>query len=330
MRTLPVCYFPTTVVFIDDHPAFFTATEIKLKPETAIYKYFQDEDEILAYLQQSYRFDPFTKRCFARLEEQEFDHRQIELKIPAIYQEIYNSKRFEQISTVVVDYDMPSLNGLEVCKRITSPHIQKILLTGTGSETLAIQAFNQGLIHGYLRKQDNGMYEQLNQVIAAAQFRYFIELSQSVLESMSTNIGKIIALDDAIFIDHFQEFCQTNAILEYYLLDDQGSFLCIDRKGQYHGFYVYSEEKLEGFKELVLESDNIPEAVGTAVQQAPHILCYHSAGQDYPDEENWSQILRPAQMLQGDAQKYYIAIVSDIFDIDRKQAVSFANHGKIK
>jgi CheY-like chemotaxis protein len=77
-----------------------------------------------------------------------------EKKIHEIYKVIYNPRRYEEISTVIVDYDMPSMKGLEFCEKLQNPYIRKILYTGVAGEGLAIEAFNKGLIDGYIRKGD--------------------------------------------------------------------------------------------------------------------------------------------------------------------------------
>ncbi len=57
----------------------------------------------------------------------------------------------QQISLIIVDQNMPEISGLEICKQITN-NIKKILLTGSDDLNLAIEAFNQQIIHAHIKK----------------------------------------------------------------------------------------------------------------------------------------------------------------------------------
>ncbi len=80
------------------------------------------------------------------------DRRIIDLDIPAIHREIYNSKRFLENTVLVIDYAMPVMHGMEVCKELSHLPIKKLMLTGEADDKLAVQAFNQKLINKFIRK----------------------------------------------------------------------------------------------------------------------------------------------------------------------------------
>ncbi len=65
----------------------------------------------------------------------------------------YIKKNRDQIATVISDYKMPGLNGLETLSAIGSinPEITRIILTGYATMEAAIQATNEG-IDGFLTK----------------------------------------------------------------------------------------------------------------------------------------------------------------------------------
>ena len=63
-----------------------------------------------------------------------------------IHKVIYDSKRFAMKTVVVVDYSMPNMNGLEVCKALEDLPLKFIMLTGKAEPETAIEAFNDGLI----------------------------------------------------------------------------------------------------------------------------------------------------------------------------------------
>jgi signal transduction histidine kinase len=63
---------------------------------------------------------------------------------------------------IITDYSMPEMNGLEFCKKLISKKlpIPKVLLTGAGSEHLAVEALKVG-VDDYLIKDINSVYLKL-------------------------------------------------------------------------------------------------------------------------------------------------------------------------
>jgi CheY-like chemotaxis protein len=60
---------------------------------------------------------------------------------------IYEPSRFNNIAVLVVDYSMPTINGIEFCKQLGDKHVYKILLTAEADSDIAINAFNDGIIY---------------------------------------------------------------------------------------------------------------------------------------------------------------------------------------
>ncbi len=63
---------------------------------------------------------------------------------------------------VVTDYDMPGMNGLELCSELIGNKIRlpTVLLTGMGSENLAVKALKAG-VDDYIVKDVSGVYFKL-------------------------------------------------------------------------------------------------------------------------------------------------------------------------
>ena len=150
MNTIPVCLFPTKVLVIDDDASSLKNLGLNLDDTSFSYKFYDKPQEALTFLTKIYEPDSFEKRLVLQPDDRKWQHAMLEVNIYDLMKEVYNPNRFEQISTLIVDFEMPGMNGLEVCEKITDPSIQKILLTGEGDENLAVQAFNRGLIHRYL------------------------------------------------------------------------------------------------------------------------------------------------------------------------------------
>lgn len=69
--------------------------------------------------------------------------------------------RFGLTSVLMIDYSMPSLNGIDLIKRLGLWPGRKILLTGEADARVAIAAFNEGLIQKFIPKDTNQLYRVL-------------------------------------------------------------------------------------------------------------------------------------------------------------------------
>ena len=146
--TLFPYHFPTTVVLVDDNPRFLESLVLEL-PEQPATLTFTAAEEALAVVNAPPRTPPLYRRLFSHHRARPrdpADAQLIHLDLSLIEREISNPDRFRAVSVVVVDYDMPGLDGLEFCRRIEDPHVRKILFTGVADEKVAVAAFNDGLI----------------------------------------------------------------------------------------------------------------------------------------------------------------------------------------
>ena len=102
----------------------------------------------------------------------------IEKYISPIYQTIYNETKFNQVSVVVIDYEMPGINGIELCKLIKDTTIKKIILTSRATERIAIDAFNNQTIDAFIFKEE--IEKSLIPTIQKLQYNYFADISSHI------------------------------------------------------------------------------------------------------------------------------------------------------
>lgn len=118
---------------------------------------------------------------------------------------------------VVSDYDLPGSNGFELCKSImgSHPHLALVLLTGRGSENLAVEALRAGVDdyltkdpeRGYLRLLPEVLQKAVNRredILARARaekalqkserrYRHLVENSPAIVYSFSSEKGGFYA-----------------------------------------------------------------------------------------------------------------------------------------
>ena len=86
------------------------------------------------------------------LEEINMDVKRDTYNLNNIVQLFKNNKYKKQISTVISDYSMPELNGVELLNQINNKDIYKILYTGVADEKEGIKALNKDNIDVYYHK----------------------------------------------------------------------------------------------------------------------------------------------------------------------------------
>lgn len=225
----PVCYFPSTALFIDDCRDFLLNFVLQLD-ESLAYRIFDSPLDALEHLEKTQGDQQiFSQRCHSRYQEHK-DRAHADSALLALRSELYNPQRFTDVSVVVVDYAMPGMDGLEFCKRIADSSIRKILLTGKADEKLAIEAFNAGLIHRYIHKSDPQAAELITRSIYDLQWEYFQDMSDAVQRSLEINSPE--CFQNKHFSDFLRRFCRDKGVVEFYLADKHGSLILLDDDAQ--------------------------------------------------------------------------------------------------
>jgi len=334
---IPACYYPTTVVFIDDNRKFLSALSQRFEHIAKkgfipiIPKFFSSAEEALKYLQ-DYQPDLFTVRCLHH-DDPSLDHRKIDVNVPAIREEIYIPERFTQISVIVVDYAMPDLNGLELCKKLQNKPFKKLMLTGEADEATAVQAFNEGAIDKFIRKDiPQGFDELLLASIRELQLQYFQDLSTIVIDSITADpeFPNISWLNDPAFLKLFDKLYQENEVAEYYLTDVYGSYLFLDSNAKPSWLAVKDEDGMNGTYEIGRDSDTpFPPEMLEEIKSRKKVLYLYDEGglTDYPEEA--ARSLHPATKLQGKIAHYYSFIKDpNAYDINQDEITSFNEYVK--
>ena len=149
---IPLCFYPTQIVFVDDNTEFLATLSMAF-PKQFNLTLFDDTDLALKYINEHQREDHLIKKNEKPKPEGESE---VWVKQVLTRQNLkrFDELRIKEVSVVVVDYSMPSMNGIEFCESIKNSSIKKILLTGHATSTDAVKAFNNNTIHYYLKKND--------------------------------------------------------------------------------------------------------------------------------------------------------------------------------
>ena len=233
-----------------------------------------------------------------RVFEKNIDDSSVNIDIKQIHQHIYNPHRFDEICVLIADYNMPEIDGVTLCKELKDKHIQRILLTAEATLETAVNAFNQHLIHQFILKEEHGLNAKLNGLIEKMQYHYFLNFSHSLINS------SIQSLTDPAFIELFNALCKQNNIVEYYLLDNQGSYLLLDASATPFWFIVKDEEEVLSDQEMA-EFGDAPSSIISALKARSHFPYLYSDEDLNTPPAQWERFMHPTMCLEGQKRYYY-------------------------
>ncbi|MDR2781842.1 MAG: response regulator [Holosporaceae bacterium] len=324
MTNVLSCFFPTTVVLVDDSSAFLESLKDCLDIKYVTFKTFSNPMEAVEYVNEVSSTNRLDYTDLIRDGEDSLsDWKSILLNVNCLHREIYNPNRFSRISTIVVDYLMPGMDGIDLCSRIDDRNIQRILLTGVADEKVAIDAFNEGRINRFVKKGSVSFENEVTDSISKSMNQYFCLHTDDISKHLSVlDRGH---LSDPIFADFFFSKCFRGDMIEYYMLDTLGSYLFMNEVGKMSMLSVLTEHELCRMTEIAIESEEISEEVLTKLQSRKYILVSHERTGLLPPVSQWSQYLREAHRLDG-YQTYYFAISDEkSLDVDFNDIQTFRN-----
>lgn len=334
----PCCYYPTEVVFIDDNDVYLKAiyTMVRDSGLPIRVRLFDSINLAIAYINGSaYEFNEFTfqSRVLRKVDTFSSTKVAVEVDVSAIHKEIYNEDRFFTTSTLVVDYDLGrnKKNGVDLCKNVADQNIRKILLTSNDDLDMVINAFNNNYIHYYIGKRELYEIETVFKMVLQAQKSYFQVLSEAVYEAIDSTINFPVATHCAEFRAFFKTILEEHKILEYYLLDQVGSYLLIDEDGNAKTLHTQNIDQqkanlleIEGeFSLQDKELDNIKD-----LRSGKLIFCNNNFFGKLPDVSEWKNyFVKSTKIFDDDTNNvFFCALTNEAPYIDKSKLISYKQH----
>jgi CheY-like chemotaxis protein len=240
----PPVFYPSSVVFVDDNDSYLDALR-RFFPDISTNLFFTRPQTALAFIRKharenSLEFAPAS----AGLSEtglERFVESSAERDILA------RDSRFSEVAAVVVDYDMPGLSGVEFLSSISNLRCAKVLLTGVADETVAVKAFNAGIVDLYLRKTDADSAGRLVHFLKDARKRHCSEagwlgLGENGVTYCDPRTRKVL-----------DEVVAAEGIVEYYWRPEQNAILMFDREGNPSVFLAWAENDWIAQAEIVAD-----------------------------------------------------------------------------
>lgn len=310
------CYFPTTIMLIDDNLPFIKAIRENL-PKDIVNIVHADPEKALKEIRSKERKNRnFTDVASDGITEertrQPDDINQVInplIKIvPHVYETIYDTKRFDRITVVIVDYNMPKMNGLEFCQKLKKTKIKKILLVTSAEYQIAEQAFKKGIIDYFIPKTSYELCSELNKTIRRLQIEYFRDLSKELLNHLPLAGASTFA--DSIYGELFSNICHTTHNSEFYLIDSIGSFLLLDFSGSPLWFITRTEQIMQDFHNVALANQASPRLIQDIENRAkvPFFFTEAACRKSIID---WDKYSYQSEKFAGEKNNYFYALITD-------------------
>lgn len=308
MLTLPAFYCPSTIAWIDDDALFLRAISQTFRSHYPL-QTFNHPNDCLHFFA---TYTPPIAKSFqphADIAHEHYDtthHSPVDFDITTLPHLHENADRTKEISVIIVDYQMPGMNGLELCRKLHTLPCKKILLTGEADHRDAVAAFNDNIIDRFIRKDSPTLVAEIQKYIATLSQQYFRERTQTLIAHLEANYR--LPLSDPIFIDFFHRYCNAHDIREYSILDKNGSFLVIDQHDQSSYLIIHTDRSLNAFIEL---HDDTEEAkIYLTIIKNREKIPFFGVGKENWDFEpsTWSNYFYPPEIIEG-REKYYWAAI---------------------
>ena len=233
-------FFPTTVLCVDDKEASFHHvseavasgnSQATASPHQAFHAtYFSNAQEALETVKAHsvHPFQTLSKRLSQSLFEtplecpleypleEEFGVRFFE----PIHRFIQNPRRYETISAVISDYDMPLIVG-DLLLSQTPPHMYKMMLTEVMPSQKAVGLLNGSKIDWFLRKENGELVKSLSLMLPKIFDHFFFKQQfypqnhSSVLNQAVLALAKKHTMVEAYLVD-------VHPPVAYLMIDAQG------------------------------------------------------------------------------------------------------------
>lgn len=296
MTVITCLSHPVSVLFVDDNESFLDTLAHDLraqgrlitcaKPHKALEILKQSNEDVSDIIKQADDLDSDSASRY-----------QIDFHLNQIPQILYNPKRNQFIGVAVIDYDMPKMNGIKLAEQLSDSPVGKMILTMEGDEALAVEAFNDHSIDQYLFKSlDDKMYKDLVAAIEKLKQTYFKRLSQDIMGVLSKSFKALIKTPG--FQAIFDQVCKDSSAVEYYLVDQHGSFLFLDKEVNPTWLVVQDNQTIDTIAAM-LEASDVDQSIVNALKQREKIL-FLPSDEDYKRSQALQDNLFKATRLDED------------------------------
>jgi CheY-like chemotaxis protein len=299
-------------IWLDDDSLFLDMVRLSFQKHSEQHKFFDDPKHCLDFLTAYSHKKLQTQKKFIYSDSSSEQHGSFKYtpanfditKIAEIYR---NAERFQEISVLIIDHNMPLMKGLDICYKLKHLPLKKILLTNAAQKEEVISAFNDGIIDLFLCKEEPNLFAEIQKQIDKLTKLYFCEQTSHLLSYLETD--HLLPLSDEQFALFFEEIKTKKQIKEFYLIDKNGSLLLIDNHDKKHFLVIHNERSLNEFCQLYSDTSALKDLIQATMrkEKIPFFGLGKETGQK--DLKHWNKYFYKPDFIKTSRDTYYWTLV---------------------
>ena len=216
---VPVCFFKTKVEVLDDDQDWLSAFDLV----------FSDKGRI--------EISSDTELVIQRVKESEkLIDSLSEYNLPKI---LNNNDRYNIISVIVSDFVMPGCDGIEIFDKLEHTWVRKILMSAFVNYTSVCSFRKLYSIDSFLSKDIIMFGNNFKEILSSVSYKFFVSIFLKYLQNHK-NLSNILSNNN--FFETFDKLVCNNDIVEFYSVDDNGSYIMKSAEGKRCEFVMLDEQ----------------------------------------------------------------------------------------
>lgn len=319
--TMATCFFhPVKVVFLDDNRAFLDALELEFSAQINMLTFTSPNEALRALDNSGQNITSSTFKLINNVNADTTTDRVFGFEINKLLNIIYDISRFNHAPVLVVDYEMPDINGIEFCQKLKNRDIFKIMLTAEADKDTAIKAFNKGVIDKFILKTSENLSQDLMLAVSELTQRYFEEISRTMMNGYR---GSMSLFDNELYQQLFNQILLKTQAVEYYMVDNSGSFLFLDKEANPTWLIIRHATELKEQLDF-LQGYDVPDQIISSVAKKEKMLFLLSEEEYRKPIDEWVRYIFESKKL--DNNLYYSVIEGRLTDsVKWDKVVSYAS-----
>lgn len=308
MEFIPAFFYPTTLVCVDDVAIALDGYKQLFANSNYKCLFYNDAESVISFFN---NYSPplrqinFISKVSTLDSDKASTKTILQLDISENINLAKSETKYSEVSVLLSDYNMqPGIDGIHLCKVLKDQRMQKMLLTEDQTYKAAREALNSNTIDYFASKTDSP--ELVKEAVEMLSLNFFCNITSHFKKHLEANSTS--PLSDPIFIKYFFDLVKHNNIVEYYLIDKNGSYLLIDSNKQKYVLIVHNDYSLTKFTDVLIEYVNLTEQLKLINEKI--LIPFLGIQKEISTENllNLGNYLYPATTLSG-THNYYVHLL---------------------